>query len=198
VRLRLVIVGLVAIVGWLGFSPGSAWGQQKPSVLAHMVGKWAVTERMWSGPGATPIALPDATAERRIVGDYLVEETMVAVSGTKSSFTRIADLNFNVVTHQFEYFSWDSRAPQMMSEKSRGDTALAGGSDQRAVTLYGGTFVAPQWGKLRNASFKYRLVLGRIEHSRQIVQLYFTPQFGSSTTEFLAFEYVYVKNSRGE
>jgi hypothetical protein len=194
VRLRLVIVGLVAMVGWLGFSPGSTRGQQIPPVLAQMVGKWAVTERMWSGPDAAPIALPNATAERRIVGDSLIEETMVAASGSKKSFTRIADLNFNVVTHKFEYFSWDSRAPQVMSEKSRGDTALTGGSDQRAVTLYGGTFVAPQWGKLRNASFKYRLVLGRIEHSRQIVQLYLTPQFGSSTTEFLAFEYVYEKH----
>jgi hypothetical protein len=160
-----------------------------------MVGKWTVTERMWPGPNAAPIMLPAATAMRRTVGNSLIEETMVAVGRSKSSFTRIADINFNAVTHQFEYFSWDSRAPQMMSEKSRGGAALAGGNDQHSIALYGGTFLAPQWGTLKNVSFKYRLVLGQIQHGRQTVQLYFTPQPGPSASEFLAFEYVYEKQS---
>jgi hypothetical protein len=194
VRFRLFAVGLLAISGSIAFASNCARSQDSPPVLAQMLGKWTVTERMWSGPGAAPIALPDATAQRRIVGDSLIEETMVAVNGSKSSFTRIADLNFNAVTHRFEYFSWDSRAPQVMSEKSRDIAGVAGGSDQRAVELDGGTFLAPQWGKLKNASFKYRLELGPIQHDRQVVQLYFTPQSGPSTTEFLAFEYVYEKH----
>lgn len=194
-RIRPAILGILATSAVLAFAAVSGRGQELPPLITHMVGKWTVTERMWPGPNAAPIMLPDAMATRRSVGNSLIEETMVAARGSKSSFTRIADLNFNIVTHQFEYFSWDSRAPQVMSEKSRGGAALAGGSDQHAIALYGDTFLAPQWGKLKNVSFKYRLVLGQIQHGRQIVQLYFTPQSGSSTSEFLAFEYVYEKQS---
>src|SRR5579859_7169789 len=154
-RFRVHVVGVLAVLGFLAIASDCARGQELPPLLAQMVGKWTVTERMWPGPSAAPITLPDATATRRIVGDSLIEETMVAVIGSKSSFTRIADINFNVVTHQFEYFSWDSRAPQMMSEKSRGGAALTGGGDQHAIALFGGTFLAPQWGKLKNVSFKY-------------------------------------------
>lgn len=192
-KLRFVIVAVAATSGWLAFASDFARGQEIPQLLHHMAGKWDVTERMWPGPSAAPIALPAAIAERRLVGDSLLEDRMIAVRGSNPSFTRIADLNYNVVTHQFEYFSWDSRAPQMMIEKSRSDVAMSGGIGQSAIKLYGGIFMAPIWGKMKNVAFRYRLSVGQIQHDRQVVQLYFTPLSGSSPKEFLAFEYVYEK-----
>jgi hypothetical protein len=162
-----------------------ARAQSAPPLLHQMVGKWDVTERMWPGAHAAPISLPAAISERRLIADSLLEDTMVAVPGTKPPFTRIAYLNYNAVTKQYEYFSWDTRAPQMMTEKSRGTDAR---------TLYGGTFVAPQWGKKKNVAFRYRLVLGSVQNARQRVQLYFTPVAGNEP-EFLAFEYVYTKRT---
>lgn len=61
------------------------------------------------------------------------------------------------------------------------------------IKLYGGSFVAPQWGPTKNAAFRYRLTVGKIENSRQTVRLYLTPQFGVDAKEFLAFEYVYTR-----
>ena len=53
-----------------------------------------------------------------------------------------------------------------------------------------GSFVAPQWGPTKNAAFRYRLTVGKIENNRQTVRLYLTPQSGANAKEFLAFEYV--------
>ena len=61
------------------------------------------------------------------------------------------------------------------------------------IRLYGGGFVAPQWGESKNVAFTHRLTVGEIEKDRQLVQLYLTPQAGESSKEFLAFEYVYTR-----
>jgi hypothetical protein len=80
----------------------------------------------------------------------------------------------------------------MMNEKSyeaEGQTRAGKGG----IKLYGGSFVAPQWGKAVNAAFIYRLTVGEVEKDRQVVQLYLTPQSGESAKEFLAFEYIYTR-----
>jgi hypothetical protein len=60
------------------------------------------------------------------------------------------------------------------------------------VKLKGGTFVAAQWGEAKNVEFKYRLTMGEVQKDQQVVRLYLTPQ-GEDAKEFLAFEYVYIR-----
>jgi hypothetical protein len=169
-------------------------GQSAPddkNAMLQMVGTWDVQQRMWPGAGAAPVTLPPAVARRRMVGGAFLEEVMELPPGSKQEpFTRVAFFNYNAVNQQYEYFSLDTRAPQMMSEQSfeAGATRSQGG-----ITLFGGSFVAPQWGEVTNAAFRYRLRIGELEKDRQVVQLFLTPLSGKSSKEFLAFEYVYTR-----
>ena len=101
----------------------------------------------------------------------------------KESFNRTAYFNYNAVTQQYEYFSLDSRAPQMMNERSeKAEEQSEHGNG--GIKLYGGSFVAPKWGEATNVPFTYRLTVGEIENNSQVVQLYLTPQSGESPKEF--------------
>jgi hypothetical protein len=158
-----------------------------------MVGTWTVQQRMWPGAGAEAKTLPPAIARRRLVEGAFLEEIMeLAQPSAPESFTRTAYFNYNSVNQQYEYFSLDSRAPQMMLEKSHVPEAQDR-TGKGGIKLYGGRFVAPRWGEISNAAFIYRLTIGEIEKDRQVVQLYLTPQSGEGAKEFLAFEYVYTR-----
>lgn len=172
--------------------PGQDGGNATPPLVQQMVGTWNVQQRMWPGPGAKVVALPSAVAHRILIGGTILQETMKPMAGSKQTqFTRMAYFDYNPTNRQYEYFSLDTRAPQMMNERSQEADSQSKPEDQSSVTLYGGTFVAPQWGEAKNVSFRYRIVIGEIEKKRQLVRLYFTPLAGENTTEFRAFEYVY-------
>lgn len=161
------------------------------SLLREMAGVWDVQQRMWPGPRAEAIQLPPAVAHRRLVQGAFLQESMEPAHGVaQESFTRIATFNCNAVNRQFEYFSIDSREPQMMSERS---LSLPPSGAPGGVQLYGESFVAPRWGEARNAAFRYRLAVGGVEQGRQIVGLYLLPLSGDGSDEFLAFEYVYTR-----
>jgi hypothetical protein len=181
-------------VGLAQNAPQNASGKDSaPPLIQQMVGTWNVQQRMWLKPGAEAIDLPAAVARRRLIEGAFLEEVMeLAQKAGQESFTRIAYFNYNAVNQQYEYFSLDSRAPQMMNEKSyagEGQTPAGKGG----VKLYGGSFVAPRWGEATNAAFMYRLTVGEVENDRQVVQLYLTPQSAGNAKEFLAFEYVYTR-----
>jgi hypothetical protein len=159
-------------------------------LIDDMVGTWSVEQRMWPAAGADPKVLPPALATRTVKpGGFLQEVMEPERKLDQESFQRIAYFNYNTVSKQFEYFSLDSRMPQMMNERSN-----AIDSASTRINLEGGTFVAPQWGNATNVAFTYRLVIGSIERDRQIVQLYLTPKSGKDRQEFLAFEYVYTRH----
>jgi hypothetical protein len=163
-----------------------------PPLVRQMVGTWSVQQRMWPGPGAKAIDLPPAVAHRILIGGTILQETMKLPAGSKqTAFARMAYFDYNPTNRQYEYFSLDTRAPQMMNERSQEADSQSKPEDQSSVTLYGGTFVAPQWGEAKNVSFRYRIVIGEIAKKRQLVRLYFTPLAGENTAEFRAFEYVY-------
>ena len=172
---------------------GSPNKSSSSSLMRQMVGTWKVQQRMWPGLGAEAINLPSAIARRHLlVGGFLQEVMEPAKKSRKESFNRTAYFNYNAVTQQYEYFSLDSRAPQMMNERSekveeQGDPVKGG------INLYGGTFIAPKWGEATNVAFTYRLTVGEIENNSQVVQLYLTPRSGEDPKEFLAFEYVYAR-----
>jgi hypothetical protein len=163
------------------------------TLIKQMVGKWKVQQRMWPGFGAEAINLPPAVARRRLMPGGFLEEVMEpAKKSEKASFTRTAYFNYNAVNQQYEYFSLDSRAPQMMNERSD-KTEEQNNSGKDGIKLTGGSFIAPQWGEAKNVAFTYRLTIGEIKNNSQVVQLYLTPQAGESPKEFLAFEYVYTR-----
>lgn len=159
-----------------------------PPLIQQMVGSWNVQQQMWTGPDAEAIHLPPAVAHRRLVqGEFLREVMKPAQKSGQTSFTRTAYLNYNPVSQRFEYFSLDTRAPQMMSYES----AKRKRSNESNIQFSGGRFVAAQWGEAKNVAFKYQLKVGEVENDRQVVKLYFTPLSEQDPEEFLAFKYVY-------
>ncbi len=163
-----------------------------PILFQQMMGTWHVQQRMWPAADKEPVNFPPAVAKRRLVAGAILEESMESAPGDKAHpFTRIAYFNYNAVSQRFEYFSIDSRAPQMMMEKSRAGV-VASPTDGGAILFYGGKFVAPQWGDATNIAFNYRVTVGEIEKDRQVVQIFFTPSDTAGSKEFLAFEYVYM------
>jgi hypothetical protein len=183
----------LAVLAPLRGSTADSDNRTSPALLRDMIGTWAVEEWMWGSPGARAASLPAAVAERRLVGSDFVQEVMSTLPGSKDSFTRISYFGYNAVNHQYEYFSLDTRAPQMMNERSLG--ASGGASASGPVNLLGGDFVAPQWGTTKNAAFRYRIVVGPIKDNRQEVELYLTPLSAEPRPEFLAFKYVYTRHA---
>jgi hypothetical protein len=165
-------------------------------LIKQMIGTWDVRQRMWPGAAAKAIDLPPAVAHRVLLGSAILQEVMTpATKSSEAPFTRVAYLDYNAVTQQYEYFSLDTRAPQMMNERSLAAGAQGKSRHRGGLTLYGGRFVAPQWGESENVPFRYRIVVGHVEKEQQAVRLYLTPQSGAKTKEFLAFEYVYTRTS---
>ena len=171
-------------------APAAAADTGATALLRQMAGTWDVRQRMWPGAGAPVVDLPPAVVERHLVGGAFLEETMQLAPGAKQTpFTRTAYFNYNAVTHRYEYASMDTRAPQLMVEKS----AAPYGNTDGTIVLQGGRFLAPKWSAATNVTFRYRLWIGPVEHDRQTVRLYLTPLSGAAGKEFLAFEYVYAR-----
>ena len=179
---------------WLASLPSFAFAQDaagKPTsataLMRDMSGTWEVQARMWPGAKAKAVELPSAVARRELLQDAYLQETMQPGKNSEGpSFTRVAYLNYNLLNQQYEYFSLDSRLPQMMSY------VLPGANKDRdgKIDLVGMSFVAPEWGPDKNVPFMYRLAIGPVEGNKQVVQLFLTKQNGEDK-EFLAFEYVY-------
>lgn len=188
------------VLGWLFFlvplatEPVSSAAElgsntaSTPQLLREMAGKWTVKEWMWTGPGTKPIPLPAAIAYRQLIGGKVLEERMTGLPGSAEAFTRISYFDYNSMSGRYEYFSIDSRLPQMMNERSSGPAA-----ERQMIELYGGTFVAPQWGSARNVPFRYRIVVGAVQGTSQTVELYLTPMPAGESAGFLAFKYVYAR-----
>jgi len=177
-------------------SLNAAGSKSIPARFQEMNGTWNVEQRMWPSSEATPIDLPSAVAHRRLMSGGFLEEAMELPSGSKQEpFTRVAYFNYNAVNRQYEYFSLDSRAPQMMNEKSYGDGIEGDVENKGAVILYGGVFVAPTWGNAKDAAFRYRLTIGEVKKEREVIRLYLTPLSAENAKEFLAFEYVYTRRN---
>lgn len=164
---------------------------QTPQIVRSMTGTWIVRQRMWAGAGAEATELPSAIAHRRLIGAILEERMELAPQATGEQFTRVAYFEYNVINRQYEYFSIDSRPPQMMRESSCENIPQSKINNPESNSLCRGTFVAPDWGKAKNVAFRYRLVIGPPADDKQIVSLYLTPLSSDKSDEFLAFEYVY-------
>jgi hypothetical protein len=163
-----------------------------PALLKQMEGKWTVAQKMWPGRGQGAVELPPAVAQRHLIQNSFLQEVMEpSQAGAPDSFNRTAYFAFNPTTHKFEYFSLDSRMPQMMNERSAAENPST--TSGQGINLQGGHFVAPVWGKARNVPFRYRLVVGAIKDDRQTVRLFLTPESGSDRQAFLAFEYQYTR-----
>ncbi len=156
---------------------------QTPPLLQQMAGTWNVEQRTSREAGAPPQSLPPAVAHRRVVAGAWLDEAMESVdAGGEGRFTRHSVINYNAVDQRYEYFSIDSRAPQMMNERG-----------SSAASMAGGTFVAPGPGPAEGRTFGYRIAVGNIEGDRQVVRLFLTPRSGPARDEFLSFEYVYTR-----
>jgi hypothetical protein len=181
------LAGLLSLASFAyGQEPAAGKSASVTLLIRQMVGTWDVRPRMWPGPDATAVDLPRATARRDIVGDAFLQEVMEPTDKSgQALFTRVAYFSYNQINQQYEYFSLDSRLPQMMTYVVPGANKERGGR----IELVGTSFVAPEWGTEKNVPFMYRLTVGPVDENRQVVQLFLTEQAGRK--EFLAFEYVY-------
>jgi hypothetical protein len=85
--------------------------------LTQQAGTWRVQQRIWSSATAEPVVLPPMVAERRMVHDVFLEESMQPAAGSgQEPFTRIAYVSFNPVNRRFEHVSLDSRYAPIMFE----------------------------------------------------------------------------------
>lgn len=159
-------------------------------LLQKMTGTWSVKEWMWPGPHANPVGLPDAIAYRRLIDGRFLEERMIGPPRSADAFTRISFLDYNSMSGRYEYFSIDTRLPQMMNERSSGPTMTQG-----MIELDGGIFVAPRWGSTANVPFRYRILVGPVQGGSQTVELYLTPLPAGHTQGFLAFKYIYTRHA---
>jgi hypothetical protein len=158
-----------------------------------MAGTWDVRASMWLASGTKPMTL-SAVADRHIVGDGLLEEVMTPAPGSGTpAFTRVALLGHNDVNGNYEYVSWDTRAPQMMYQTSHSIGIPGEARDSGAIWFYlDGSFVVPRWGTERNVAFRHRLVM-EPGKDRQVLRLYWRRLSGEPASEFLATEYVYTR-----
>jgi hypothetical protein len=183
---------VLAAAAW-GVAAG-AHAQDASPLLQRMAGTWDVQQRMWPGPGATAVELPNAVAQRQLVDGKYLEESMEPAADhapQPAAFHRHALLTYNPVAKRYEYTSLDSRAPQLMTEIG---SPLPASDPGGPVRLQGGRFLAPDWGGAKNVSFRYRLTIGPVQaDGKQTVQLHLTPEAVLPKKEFLAFEYVYSK-----
>jgi hypothetical protein len=125
VKVISFVSSLLRIAGlfWLG-SVSSLTFAQGPvdtptsvtALMRQMAGTWEVQARMWPGPNAKAVELPPAIAHRELIRDAYLQETMEPKQSSEGSpFTRVAYFSYNWINRQYEYFSLDSRLPQMMS-----------------------------------------------------------------------------------
>jgi Protein of unknown function (DUF1579) len=197
-RILSLLIYIACFVAWcfIAHAQNAPGKISVPTLMQQMVGTWSVQQRMWPGAGAEAVNLPSAIARRRLLAGGFLEEVMEPASKPgNASFIRIAYFNYNAVNQQYEYFSLDSRAPQMMNERSD-KTEEQSNLGEDSIRLNGGSFVAPEWGEARNVAFTYRLTVGEIKNNRQLVKLYLTPQAAQNPKEFLALEYVYIRLRR--
>lgn len=188
---RMVFVAVLAGLTFpaQGETPTQEKAKSVTPLIERMAGTWKVEQRMWSGPDAKPVQLSQAVARRQIRGSAFLEETMEpSGSGEAVHFVRMAYVSFNPVNQQYEYFSLDTRAPQMMSYTTPGANSV----DGENIELKGGTFVAQEWGDAKSVPFVYRLSIGAVKNGQQVLRLFLTQQIPAAK-EFLAFEYVYTQ-----
>ena len=162
-------------------------------LIRGLVGTWDVRASLWMGTEAKPI-VQSAVAKRRLVGEGLLEEVMTPASGSDGpTFTRVALVGYNTVNSNYEYISWDTRAPQMMYQVSR---AVGMPGEHQGFTRIWfylvDNFVVPAWGEARNVAFKQRLMFEPGD-ARQVVRVYWTRLGAGPNKEFLAGEYVYTR-----
>jgi hypothetical protein len=192
--LVIYIVAVVPVASGQTPPASATTSESVPLLIRQMDGTWDVRQRMWPAAGASAVNLPSAVAQRHLIGGTFIEEIMELPAGSKDEpFTRIAYFNYNPVNQQYEYFSIDTRAPQMMSEKSYEPSGQSKIGDRETINLLGESFVAPRWGESSNVAFRYRLEIGPVEKDHQLARLYLTPQSASGAKEFLAFEYEYTR-----
>jgi hypothetical protein len=181
------VVCFISAFGFASAADSAAKPEAATALMQQMTGTWQVQARMWPGAGAAAIDLPPAVAHRELVGGTFLQEVMEPAGKTgQPPFTRIAYFNYNNINRQYEYFSLDTRLPQLMSYAVPGANRTRAGN----IELAGSSFVAPEWGGKKNVPFLYRLTVGPVQGNKQVVRLFLTEQDGKGS-EFVAFEYVY-------
>lgn len=129
---RLWLLAVAAAIALAGgatdLARAQAPAEQPPSAIARMMapgpeydlirsmeGAWRVQQRVWPGAGATPITSGPYDAERRLIGNAFLQETMTVAPGSaEPPFTRTAYLAFNNANRRYEYVSLDTRYPRIM------------------------------------------------------------------------------------
>jgi hypothetical protein len=158
--------------------------------LKKMVGKWAVTMSLRPTPDAAPMVQQGLVADRSMVGDFCLNESMQPGFGTKiPAFQRISDLAYNVNENRWDYMSIDTRITAGIMYFMNFE------SNQDSITSYIANFPYPGFGpdlKGRGQAVYTRNVIIKKDDDHDVVKQYWRL---TDKPEWLAVEYEYTRQS---
>jgi hypothetical protein len=158
--------------------------------LKKMVGKWLVTMSLRPTPDAAPLIQKGLVADRSMVGDFCLNESMHPGSVTKiPAFQRISDLAYNVNENRWDYMSVDTRITAGIMYFMNFE------SNQDSITSYIISFPYPGFGPDligRGQAVYSRNVIIKIDDDHDIVKQYWRL---TDKPEWLAVQYEYTRQS---
>jgi hypothetical protein len=158
--------------------------------LKKMVGKWMVTMSLRPTSDAAPLVQEGLVADRTMVGDYCLNESMQPGPGAKiPPFQRISYLAYNVNESRWDYMSVDTRITAGIMYFMNFE------SNQDSITSYISSFPYPGFGpdlKGRGQSVYTRNVIIKKDDDHDMVKQYWRL---TDKPEWLAVQYEYTRRS---
>ena len=186
-----IILSAVLLLIWTGQAQTVSPIQQKTAEserLKKMAGKWLVTMSLRPTSDAVPLIQQGLVAERRMVGDFCLNESMQPGSGAKiPAFERISNLAYNVNENRWDYMSVDTRITAGIMYFMNFE------SDLDSITSYITSFPYPGFGpdlKGRGQSVYTRNVIIRKDDDHDMVKQYWRL---TDKPEWLAVQYEYTR-----
>lgn len=163
-------------------------GSEEHKYLINKTGKWSVTMTLQPAADAPVQIIKGLTAEREMIGDYCLHESMHPASGVKMpDFKRLCDLAWNLNEQRWDYMSIDTRITAGIMYFTYQ------GSSDNTITSFITSFPNPGIGpdqKGRGQSLYSRNVVIKIDNDHDSVKQYWRL---TDKAEWLAIQYDYIR-----
>jgi len=156
--------------------------------LNAKAGNWTVVMTLRPAKDAVTVVVKDLTAERKMIGDFCLHETMHPIPGAKTpTFQRLADLVYNADQRRWDYMSIDTRINGGIMNFDYI------GSDDSTITSVITNFPHPGTGpdhKNRGLAVYTRNVIVKTDNDHDLVKQYWRL---TDQPEWLAVQYEYTR-----
>jgi len=190
--MNIKVTGLIIVVFLYAlFNHGKLYAQTNLTAhnyLKNKSGNWTVTMTLRPGPEAAAIVVDSLAAERTMIGEFCLNETMHAAAGSGiPAFTRVADLAYNVNEQRWDYISIDTRVTAGIMSFTYQDIS------NDTITSFITSFPHPGFGtdkKYRGMAVHMRNVIISINKDHDMVQQFWRI---ADYPEWLAVQYDYIR-----